>query len=243
MLGEKLYTGASHAIAAIQWYLHSFQSPDTLCQSPTYWWTSTREKIKTGIYLNIWSACCAGTVLLGLLFFSPIGNKKQDNNQTLSCSSHYLRANDAVTPTELHKELHSTYTYFTAVESMTSVPNISGLLETESCTRRDLPAFSRFSGFHHFGHEEALASCKVNDATNGDWTWLHWDKTAFLTHTRLSATLPTSVQCPDGMEQVTRLIKSEESRANSAARMAELFDHRNNIFKAFQGRFNRPRIK
>lgn len=63
---------------------------------------------------------------------------------------------------------------------------------------------------------------EVNDSTDGDWTGMHSRKVSFLTYILgISALPPTVIQCPDGMEQVTELMESEQSRANYTAKISQ----------------------
>lgn len=52
-----------------------------------------------------------------------------------------FRANSAATRTELHNELHLTYSEFTTVSAMSRIENSPGLVEIENYIRREWLAF------------------------------------------------------------------------------------------------------
>lgn len=157
-------------------------------------------------------------------------------DQVFPRTSPCLRADDAATHSVLHKKLHSTHNDITKVAAVTSVANISELFETKSCPchGRYLPAFSIWLYLHRFCNENGLVRCKVKYSTKSDCIWWQLDNIALLARIpRLSARLPTIVQCPDNaMDGVTNVSNFEKSRITSPAKIVELFVRRCRMFKA-----------
>lgn len=191
--------------------------------------------------------------------FLPIGHTHADIDQTFSCTSGRLKTHDAITLSDLMKELKLSYTPSPTVTEMTNVVNFSGLCRQENCIR-NVRNFTRFRFFKFnraaCGHSKDMSTsevdstsrtgscqsqgtpffrtnCTVKMTCDAEWIplWERDENIGFLHFVPdLSETPPTKAVSPTNYDQVTKRFISEQGRINNTSKMNSLFELRDRVY-------------
>ena len=179
--------------------------------------------------------------------FLPIGHTHSDIDQTFSCTSRRLKANDAITLKDLHDELRKSYTPTPTVSSILNVANISGLFQKEKCLQRT-PPFSQYRYFlfqrrgepAETGSRMLKTTCMVKVNCDDDWQQLFpEEKCGFLKFTpRLASTPKTVLTSPENGRAVTERIESEVGRINDEEKVLDLLQLRDDVYRYVEKKFH-----
>lgn len=111
--------------------------------------------------------------------FLSIDHTHRNVDQSFSCTSNWLRSNDAINLSDLHTQLRQTIGGREKVVHMGSMINCSGLCTIEHCLRSN-PPLSEYRYFSINGHDfdnrtNAMASdpYKFKIYASDEWLWIH----------------------------------------------------------------------
>lgn len=178
--------------------------------------------------------------------FLPVGHTHEDVDQVFSQTSARLRVHDAITLQDLQYELRQTNKGNVEIQHLKRLVNWSKLCDTENCLRKiDRVTQWRYFLFtkdpactHTVDVKPLLTKCFVKKQAVDQWQDMF--KSDIGTNPRgilrycpdLRKTPPLQIDCPDGKEQVTKRLISEEGRINNTEKMIELYELRDHIFSA-----------
>lgn len=114
--------------------------------------------------------------------FLHVQHTHEDIDQCFSCTSRRLKAQNTPMLMELHRLMRTAYNELMTVTALTSVVNILGLFESQSCLSRNIPPYSHYRYLHFTRPENGAPSCNVKHVRNGideDWAMLPRQKCSF----------------------------------------------------------------
>ena len=173
--------------------------------------------------------------------FLPVGHTHEDIDQAFSTTSSRLRNHNAITLVDIQNELRQVYNSHTQVGHMRHIINWSGLCENEKVLTA-LKNFTTYRFFHFFsgtsnqgGDHNTSVRCRVKVSVYDEWKEL--DYSFLSTVPDLSKTPPTifdlsSEHWNEQKIEVTKRINSEEVRIRNPAKLAELRQLRDSVFRS-----------
>ncbi len=245
---EEHATGANHIVEAIHRFLNGRRAAGPL--PPTFFLqlnNCSRENknkyvmayLESLVALNVFQSVEAG--------FLPVGHTHEDIDRCFSQTSGWLRVNDAVTLSDLHTELLRACknTLTAKVNHLRRIANWSGLCENEKALRRidTITQFRyfKFSRAQIMEHDRITSPiptvCHVKVRCSDEWKRLFPDRKGQNVHgilkhcPNLRNTPSLVLKCPDGLQQVTKRISSEEARVNNADKLISLYELRDFVFR------------
>lgn len=183
--------------------------------------------------------------------FLPVGHTHDDIDQAFSATSSRLRANDAVTISDLHEQLSQTRGGRTKVTHMKRVANWSGLCNQEGCIKK----ISNITQYRYFKFslsstqsksdaEVPMATqCETKRFCNDAWTPLPTStRGTILGVLRFCPEYQnppsTVIKCPEGKDEVIKRLSSEEGRINNCQKVLELHNLKDFVFSDRTDKFH-----
>ena len=177
--------------------------------------------------------------------FLPIGHTHCDIDQAFSATSNRLRTHNAVTLSDMHKELSQCYNERTTVTHLDQVANFSGLCDQVHCCNH-IEGMTQFRFFRFSCSQEANESesqgpnrtciCHVRHRATDDWKTLESIKNTCKSFLRfrpnISQNPPEEIECPPDIEKITSRIELETVRIGSEAKLNSLIVLRDKIFRS-----------
>lgn len=178
--------------------------------------------------------------------FLPVGHTHEDIDQAFSSTSGRLKVTNAITLSDLHSVLRTTYGGDVRVEHMKRMANFSGLCEQERCLRK----VNNITQWRYFlflpdstcdpdpSNGNRRTTCHVKKTCGDSWQKLfpgvpNNEPSGILRGCPdLSKTPNLQIKCPDGLNDVNKRFWTEEQRINDVDKMIELSDLRDFVFKA-----------
>ena len=240
---EEFPTGANHIIEAIHRVLTTVQENQSLPKQ-LYIQLDNCSKENKNRFLFSYLECLVAWRLFDeiIVGFLPVGHTHEDIDQSFSATSSRLKSADILTLSDMHTELRRCYNNQTRVESMDAMVNWSQLCEEQGC----LSNAQQFTQYHYFrffncheGHNALNASkitrCQVRVKSTDCWKSLigHDEGKSFIKSVPdLSKAPPIFVKCPPGKDKVQLRLNSVEGRVNSRAKMMELYNMRDKVYRS-----------
>lgn len=242
---EEYETGANHIVESVHRFINE-RASGTILPPILYIQLDNCTRENKNRYFLSYLECLVSWKVFSEVHasFLPVGHTHSDIDQCFSCTSRRLRSSDAITLHELHTELRASYTPSPTVSHIKKVANFSGLCKQE----KNLTNMRNFSHFQYFKFNRLPKSkqssegffetiCYVKTVCDGDWVPLgqHLGKeihTFLKNPPDLGKTPPTSVTCPEGLDEVEARLRSEEGRINCEEKMAQLRDLASNVFRS-----------
>ncbi len=197
--------------------------------------------------------------------FLPKGHTHEDIDQSFSTTSKALNHTAAITLQDIHQVLRGVFNSKTQVSHMKFLANWSELCEMSGCLR-SINNFTNYQYFKFVGRQVSdsntgnksrvsnrLAnrqvskyretSCFVKHIASGDWKNLI-DHGPSMGHgflkfpPDLSSTPPLNITEISGIEEVNKRFNSEEQRINSTAKMRQLIELRDYVYRARTEKFH-----
>ena len=182
--------------------------------------------------------------------FLPVGHTHEDIDQVFSRTASKLRVTNAITLDDMHQVLRSTYNQKAHVERLKRLVNWSGLCDDQRClnkidkiTQWRYFMFTRDSKQNEDSHVNGdgprtfRTVCHVKRNCIDEWTEMfrnhgHCEQRGVLkTLPDLSRTPALRVECPAGVEKVSKRFWSEESRVGDVDKMVDLHELRDFVFQ------------
>lgn len=176
--------------------------------------------------------------------FLPIGHTHEDVDQAFSATSSRLRISNAITLSDLHSVLRTTYGGNVHVEHMKRIANFSGLCDQYKCLRRvdKITQYRYFLFCSENPTDPSLKSsyrsttCYVKKNCDDKWENLYPSHSKAIRAGILTAcpdisnTPATNIKCPDGLEDVKKRLWSEDERINNPDKVIDLHELRDFVF-------------
>ncbi len=179
--------------------------------------------------------------------FLPVGHTHEDVDQAFSTTSSRLRVTNAITLSDLHSVLRTTYGGNVHVEHMNLVANEIGLCDKKKCLKR-IDKITQWRYFLFVSEngtgpstsrtpQPRSTTCYVKKNCEDEWQHLYpKSSSAFragvlTTCPDISETPPLHISCPDGLEEVNKRLWSEDERINNADKTIELHELRDFVFR------------
>ena len=244
---EEHSTGANHVVEVIHRFLNKKREDGSLPPKLFVQLDNCSRENKNRYLLSYFEMLIALGVFDSIeVGFLPVGHTHEDVDQAFSQTSSRLRVHNAITLTDLHRELKETNKRNVDVEHMREVGNWSGLCDAENCLKKiDRVTQWRYFLFtkdpnNNFDVKEkpVQTKCFVKKDSIDQWQELY--KSDMGENPRgilrfcpdLRKTPALRVVCPEGIENITKRLDSEEGRINDPQKMTQLCTLRDFVFRA-----------
>lgn len=245
-------TGANHIVEVLHRFINAKASEGPL--PPKFFVqldNCTREN-KNRFVMGYFEMLVATSVFDSVeVGFLPVGHTHEDVDQAFSQTSARLRVRNAVTLEDMQHELRQTYKGNVQVGHLKRVANWSGLCNAENCLRK----VDKVSQWRYFlftpssdnnspckSGEPRRTTCSVKRGTLDRWqlvgrsttqsTKANTNTNSFLKHCPdIKKTPALVITCPEGLEDVTKRLESEEGRINDMEKLERLHDLRDFVFQ------------
>lgn len=239
-------TGANHIIETIHRFLNERRKKGPL--PPVFFVqvdNCSREN-KNRYFMSYLESLVSLKVFQSIeVAFLPVGHTHEDIDQSFSQTSGRLHRNNAITLNELHSELCTANQGRSTVTHMKRIINWSGLCESQKCLQRvsNITQFRYFKFTPSFSDDDnnerpLRTECHTKQNCEEAWKPLWNSKNiskpkGFISFTpNFNKTPPLKINCPDGVQEVTKRLISEEGRINNENKMAELQELRDFVFSS-----------
>lgn len=232
---EEFETGANHIIECLHRFINDRSLKGRLPSTLYIQLDNCSRENKNRYFLSFLESLVAWNVFEEIhASFLPVGHTHIDIDQSFSCTSRRLRSYDAITLTDLHRQLRASFTPPPIVNHIRNVVNFSGLCKQE----KNIAKLPKFTHFRYFRFNRASGGtletggkyktiCHVKILSNDPWVPFDVQEkgaiNCFLVFAPdLQKTPQTAITCPDGEEEVEQRFRSEEGRINCSQKMADL---------------------
>lgn len=242
-------TGANHIVEVLHRFINAKRADGPLPRKFFVQLDNCTRENKNRFVMGYFEMLVAHSVFDSVeAGFLPVGHTHEDVDQAFSQTSARLRVHNAITLEDIHGELRQTYKGNVQVEHMRRVANWSGLCDSENCLRK----VDRMTQWRYFlftpsssgsetmrGHIRPT-TCSVKLNFDDAWQLLGNrgarsqapSVNSFLKHCPNLKNTPSQViSCPEGLDEVTKRLESEEGRVNDIDKLISLHELRDFVFQ------------